>query len=78
MTTDFHPYSGGATQAQIEQHQVGLVLLNQTPESRFVLCRSDNLRLRDLITKNTFCAFQFQRHVFYDNYFEVIHDCNSY
>ena len=73
MTADLNTDGGRASKPEIEQHEIGLLLLQQSPIGRLVLRRSDDFGLGDIVADNTLRALQLQGHVLYDDYFEVFH-----
>ena len=76
LTADFHTDGGGTVQSEVEQHEVGLLLFDESPVSRLILCRSDDFRLRNLVTENTFGTLQFQGNILHNDYFEIFHIVN--
>ena len=67
LTADFHTYRCRATQSEVEQHEVGLLLFDESPEGSLVLSRADDFRFWYLVTYDAFCTFQFEGYVLNDN-----------
>ena len=59
--------SRGAAQSEVEQHEVGLLLFDESPEGSLVLSRADDFRFWYLVTYDAFCTFQFEGYVLNDN-----------
>ena len=73
MSAYLHAYGSRTTQPQVEQHQVGKIVLDESPILGLILSCADNLGFGNVVTEDSFCAFQFQGHVFHDDYFKLFH-----
>ena len=65
--------SGAAAEPEVEQHEVGQLLLQHAPIFRLVAGCAYNLGFRYLVADNTFRSLQLEGDVFYDNHFKVFH-----
>ena len=75
MAADLHSDGRRASQSQVEQHQVGQLLLDESPVGGFVLCCSDDLGLRDIVTEDAHGTFQLEGHILYNDDFKWFHIC---
>ena len=66
-------FFGSFTENMESPWLVGLLLLDEFPISYFAIRRADNLGFRNVVLEDSFRALQFQRHVFYYDYFKVFH-----
>ena len=73
LTTDLDAYGGGTTQPQVEQYEVGLLLLDETPEAGFIVGSTNDLRLGNLVAYDAFRAFEFEGHVLDNNELKFFH-----
>ena len=73
LTTNLDTNGGGATQSEVEQYEVGLLLLDESPEAGLIGCRPDDLGLGNLVTYNAFSAFKFEGHVLDDDHLKFFH-----
>ena len=73
VTTDLHADGGRSPKAEIKQHEVGNLLLEQSPVGWFRVCCTNHFRLWDVRADYTEGAFQFEGHILNDNDFEMIH-----
>ena len=73
VATDFYAHRSGTSQAQIEQHQVGKLLLDQPEVCLLTVGSADDFGLWYLVADNTLSPFQFKRHILYNNDFKIVH-----
>ena len=73
MAAYLDTYGCGSTQPQVEQYEVGLVVADDTPVFCLVVGCADYLRLGNVVADDAFCAFEFEGHVLYYYYLEIIH-----
>ena len=73
VAADFYTYGSRTTQTQIEQHQVGLLLLDEAPVGLLVLGCSNHFGLGNITLHDAKGALKLQGHIFYYYYFEVFH-----
>ena len=66
---DVHAYGCGAAQPQVEQHQVGYLLLHKRPEFLLGHGRAYHFGVGYLVAENFFRPLQLQLGVFHDNHF---------
>ena len=73
LTANLHAHGGRSAQAEVEQYKVGLLLLDKPPEADLIVGSPDDLSLRNLVTYDTFSAFEFEGHVLDDNHLKLFH-----
>lgn len=69
----FNANHGRASQAQVEQHKVGHLLLDEFPIGLLAFGSSYDFGLGHIIPQDAFGTFQFERHILYNNQFELFH-----
>ena len=57
-----------------QQHEVGLLFLDEPPIGHLVGSSTDDVCLGNLVANYTFRAFEFEGHVLDDNKFKLVHD----
>ena len=60
LAADFYAYRGGTAQSEVEQNQIGQLLLDEFPIGYFALGSTDDFSLWNIILEDTLCALQFQ------------------
>ena len=73
VAADLDANGGRAAQSEVEQHEVGLLLLQQPPVSRLVLCCSDYFCLGNVGAHDTEGSFEFEGYILNDDDFEIFH-----
>ena len=73
LAADFYAYRGGTAQSEVEQNQIGQLLLDEFPIGYFALGSTDDFSLWNIILEDTLCTLQFQGHVFYYDDFKIFH-----
>ena len=73
VAANLDAHRGGASKAQVEQHEVGLLLFEQSPVGWFVFGRSYHFCFRNIAPDDSQSAFKFEGHILDNNYFKFIH-----
>ena len=73
LTTDFNTNGGRTAQSKVEQHEVGLLLFDQSPKAGLIFCSPNNLSFGNLMTYNAFSTFEFEGHVLDNNHLKFFH-----
>lgn len=60
LAADFYAYRGGTAQSEVEQNQIGQLLLDEFPIGYFALGSTDDFSLWNIILEDTLCTLQFQ------------------
>ncbi|CDC97987.1 unknown [Prevotella sp. CAG:474] len=75
VSAQLNAHSGRATKSQVEQHQIGLMLLHELKIVLLIVCSSNNYGFGNLIFEDTFCSFEFERNILYYDYLKFFHIC---
>ena len=73
VSTDLHAHGGRPTQAEVEQHEVGQLLLHQFPVGHLAVGRSQDVSLGNIVTDDALGAFEFECHVFDNDNIKISH-----
>ena len=73
MAADLHTDSRRAAEAEVEQHEVGLLLPHQFPVGGLIGCRTEDMCLRNVVGNDSFRAFELEGHILYNDDIEVFH-----
>ena len=73
MAAYLNTHGGASPKPEVEQKEVGLVVANESPVFSLVVGCTDYLRLGNVVADNSFCTFEFEGHILYYYYLEIIH-----
>ena len=73
MAAYLNTHGGASPKPEVEQKEVGLVVANESPIFRLIVCSAYYLRLGNVVADNSFCTFEFEGHILYYYYLEIIH-----